>query len=314
MLRVEATIDIVVLATGQQLLQRAGAVIRKRECFANLEVHRGRVSGTTRRMFRLALVLVLAAGVVHAAPSKKPAESQKSTSKKTSKTTAKTDKKSKKRSKKKGKRSESRVPVKPGSRTLSSNEGMPRGFSWPPTRAMEAAGRECESKLDRAGVVWERADAEGRIANPIHVPAMEFGGIKYTNMWGSKAKQKMDCQLALALETIGPELHAIGVREVRFGSIFRFTNVKAHGKRRAILSRHGIGLAMDIGSFVDEAGRVVVVKTEYPKEDVFLLSIEQVINANGNFRLVLSPKNDPIDHDDHFHIEARSDFSSPDVP
>jgi hypothetical protein len=71
---------------------------------------------------------------------------------------------------------------------------------------------------------------------------------------------------------------------------------------------------MDIASFVDESGRPAVVKHDYATGDELLLAIEQVINANGNFRIVLTPKNDPISHDDHFHIEARSDFTSPDVP
>ena len=33
------------------------------------------------------------------------------------------------------------------------------------------------------------------------------------------------------------------------------------------------------------------------------------INDSGNFRLVLTPKNDPISHKDHFHIEANPDYS-----
>jgi len=45
-----------------------------------------------------------------------------------------------------------------------------------------------------------------------------------------------------------------------------------------------------------------------------LLAIEQVVNANGNFRILLTPKNDPISRWNHFHIEARSDYRSPDVP
>lgn len=290
-------------------------------------------------MFRLApFVLALVAGVtwapaIEAAP--KPTKATKATTAKSKSTksakkkTADTSKKKagkqtatktsskatagKKAKGKKGKR-EARVPWKPNRRTLANTTGMPQGFSWPPTRAMMAAEQECEEKLDRAGVVWEKADAEGRIANPIYVPSMTFGGIKYVNQWGSKGPHKLDCQLALALETIGPELHAIGVREVRFGSLFRWSNVRSHGKTRPILSRHGIGLAMDIGAFVDESGRVANIKADYAKDDQLLLAIEEMINANGNFRIVLTPKNDPVSHDDHFHIEARADFSSPDVP
>jgi hypothetical protein len=90
--------------------------------------------------------------------------------------------------------------------------------------------------------------------------------------------------------------------------------VRSHGKTKPILSRHGLGLAMDIAQFVDEAGRVADVLKDYPKDDELLHSIEQVVNANGNFRIMLTPKNDPISHDDHFHIEARASFTSHDVP
>jgi hypothetical protein len=294
-------------------------------------------------MFRLALVLVLLAGVAHAAPtdgdatskqtttSKKSSAKKSDTSKKQSseksekrtsarsdkRTSEKSDKKSDKRTAKKSSKKDknaARVPWLPSRSTLANNEGMPPGFSWPPTRAMLAAEGQCEAKLDRAGVVWERGQAEGRIANPIIVPAMTFGGIRYTNMWGSKGPHVLDCQLALALETIGPELYAIGVREVKFGSLFRWSHVRSHGVTRPLLSRHGIGLAMDIGSFVDESGREAVVETDYKAGDQLLLAIEQVVNANGNFRILLTPKNDPISHHNHFHIEARSDYRSPDVP
>jgi hypothetical protein len=285
-------------------------------------------------MFRLALVLALVTGVARldAAPVK-PTKTQtkkdtskttksatksskakaKGDSKKSSKTASKRDGKKAGKQAKRGKKPRY-VMRKPTERTLQSSQGMPVGFTWPPSRAMVAAGAECETKLDRAGVKWEHAEAEGRIANPIFVRDMTFGGVKYANMFGSKGPFKMDCQLALALETIGPELHAIGVREVRFGSVFRWSQVRSHGKTRPFLSRHGIGLAMDIGAFVDDSGRVVKVLEAYPKNDQLLLEIEQVVNANGNFRIMLTPKNDPVSHDDHFHIEARADFSAHDVP
>jgi hypothetical protein len=272
-------------------------------------------------MFRLALVLALGAGVTSAsaAPAKslaKPASSSKQKATKAKSTKADDKKpapKSKAKRRGKGKQS-ARIGRVPTRATLAKLEGMPQGFTWPPTRAMVAASQDCEAKLDRAGVVWERAEPEGRIVDSIYVRSMKFGGIQYTQMWGGKGPHKLDCQLALALETIGPELLAIGVREVKFGSLYRWSNVRSHGQTRPILSRHGLGLAMDIGSFIDEHGKESVIKRDYQNGDDLLLSIEQMVNASGNFRTVLTPKNDPISHSDHFHIEARSDFSSPDVP
>ncbi len=213
---------------------------------------------------------------------------------------------------KRGKR-DSKVPWIPNSKTLSNSGNMPIGFSWPPTQPMLEAEKECEAKLDRASVEWERAEREGRIVNAVRVPSMTFGGIKYTNMWGSKGPFVMDCQLALALETIGPELAALGVAEVKFGSLFRWSNVRSGGVTKPFLSRHGLGLAMDIGSFVDSTGREAVVVRDYKKDDQLLHGIEQLINANGNFRIVLTPKNDPISHNNHFHIEAKANYISPEL-
>jgi len=67
---------------------------------------------------------------------------------------------------------------------------------------------------------------------------------------------------------------------------------------------------MDIKAFVDDSGRVAVVETDYLKDDPLLHGIEDLINKRTDFRDVLSPANDPISHDDHFHIEASVDFTA----
>jgi hypothetical protein len=77
-----------------------------------------------------------------------------------------------------------------------------------------------------------------------------------------------------------------------------------------LLSRHALGIAMDVVSFVDDKGRVATVKTDYPNNDPLLLSIEQTVNGSGKFRTVLTPKNDPVSHSDHFHLEAATDFTA----
>jgi len=279
-------------------------------------------------MFRWAIVLVASlwfAGVASAQPQPKkaiqgktvkksvtrPAKSSKQDSKKA---TSKKDSRSSKAklAAKRGKKSKD-APWIPTKKTLSNSGNMPIGFSWPPTQPMLEAEKECEAKLDRSGVEWKAMDREGRIVKAVVIPGMTFGGIKYSNMWGSKGPFVMDCQLALALETIGPELAALGVREVKFGSLFRWSNVRSGGVTKPFLSRHGLGLAMDIGSFVDDTGREAVIVRDYQKDDQMLHAIEQLINANGNFRVVLTPKNDPISHKNHFHIEARANYISPEL-
>lgn len=190
-------------------------------------------------------------------------------------------------------------------------DGMPPGFTWPPTAAMADAGKACEAELDRAGVKWTHVKRSGRIADPIEVTDHVLAGVTYTNWFGPKASTKMECQLALALLRIGPELRALGVREVQYGQVFDWSHIDTiHGRK---LSRHAVGLAMDIGAFVDDSGRVVKVLHNYQRGDSLLLSLEELFEANVNFHNLLTPRIDPAGHSNHFHVEAVASFRRPGV-
>jgi hypothetical protein len=119
---------------------------------------------------------------------------------------------------------------------------------------------------------------------------------------------EQECQLALALARIGPELRVLGVREVKFGSIYDWSYVPYVGGK--ILSRHALAVAMDIGSFVDDTGRELKVET-YRKGDPLLLALEQLFVNHASFHNILSPRNDPKGHYNHFHVEAVVDFTRP---
>jgi hypothetical protein len=187
---------------------------------------------------------------------------------------------------------------------------MPRGFTWPPSRTMEAMADACQDTLDEMGVVYKNAEPEGRVVRPM-VPEVELGGITYTAVYSQH--QIFDCQLVLALATFGPHLHELGVREVRFGSAFRWSKVRVRGKTKNILSRHALGIALDVVSFVDEQGAEHNVKHDYKAGDELLLQIERTVNDSGQFRILLTPRNDPKSHSDHFHLEANPDYTA-DVP
>jgi hypothetical protein len=186
---------------------------------------------------------------------------------------------------------------------------MPRGFTWPPSRAMTIAEAACERDLDAAQVAWRPASREGHIADAVTIEDGMLGGIAYVPVFG-KGPYKLDCQLALALHAIGPALYAAGVRQVRFGSIYRWSNVRVGGKTKNALSRHALGLAMDVVSFVGGDGREASVARDYPGGDPLLLEVERTIDASRGFRLVLTPRNDPISHKDHFHIEANPSYAT----
>jgi len=289
---------------------------------------------------RATLVLVLAAGIatqLAIAPSaaaettaaeagartKASASSTKRTSAKKKRVTRKKRRKKKKKIAKKSRRSRSKRKSKqvaisriPTASSLKVLKNMPRGYAWPPTEHMLAGERACEAKLDELGIRWERAEPEGRIVAPLTVEdedgRIALGGITYTSKW-RKPPHKMDCMFALAMHTFGAELHDIGVREVTFGSIYRWTNVRVNGKNRNMLSRHGLGIAMDIVSFTDHTGRVISVEQDYPKGDPLLLAVEAAVNSSPMFRVLLTPRNDPKSHYDHFHIEVAVDYADVDA-
>jgi len=218
----------------------------------------------------------------------------------------------KKKSKKKKKKSRKKLVARtPSKSSLRHTDNMPRGYEWPPSRQMLAAETACKTELDFAGVDWKPAEPEGRIVAALTVTddagAMTIGGITYTSAY-RKGPHKLDCQLALALHHFGANLQAAGVRGVKFGSIYRWTNVRVNGETKNILSRHALGIAMDIVSFTDEAGREANVEKDYPLGDPLLLAVEDAVNASGKFRILLTPKNDPVSHRDHFHIEVAVDY------
>lgn len=262
---------------------RGAAIVGQRQRFEDFQVHRASVPVTLRAdMSRWWLTLGLLAGVCAVAGAAPPRK-EKSTAAKSAK----------------------RAP-----RLARANgNNMPRGFTWPPSRTMLVAEAACERTLDAADLSWRRASREGRIASAVTIDDGMLGGIAYVPVFG-KGPYKLDCQLAKALHAIGPTLYAAGVREVRFGSIYRWSNVRVGGKTKNALSRHALGLAIDVVSFVDDAGREARVARDYNDGDPLLHEIERTIDQSSLFRLVLTPSNDPISHNDHFHIEANPSYAT----
>jgi hypothetical protein len=187
-------------------------------------------------------------------------------------------------------------------------DNMPRGWTWPPSRTMVAAAKACEARLDELGVTWKSGKRAGHLVDAIVIPDGQIGGIAYTNVY-DKGPLVMDCQLVLALAQFAPHLYELGVREIKVGSVYRWSKVRVGGQTKDLLSRHALGLAMDVVSFVDDSGREAIVAKDYRNDDELLLAVERAIDESGIFRLVLTPKNDPISHKDHFHVEANPDYS-----
>ena len=192
--------------------------------------------------------------------------------------------------------------------TRSTKANMPRGFVWPPSRTMVQAADHCEAKLEELGVKTKSAEREGKIVRAMTLASDgQIGGITYTAVYSKH--QVFDCQLVLALASFAPRFYELGVREVLFGSAYRYTKVRVGGKTKNILSRHALGIALDVVGFVDDTGRTALVSKDYKRGNQLLSDIEHAVNDSGMFRILLTPRNDPKSHSDHFHFEANPDYS-----
>lgn len=179
---------------------------------------------------------------------------------------------------------------------------MPRGWSWPPNPAMVEAGKRCREVLAEREVEFDGGKGK-KVNAPVVLPSMELGGVRLEPTW-RKGPFVMDCHLALSLLEVAPKLRALDVAALRFSTIHDYRHVKRNGRKTNILSRHAIGLAMDVFEVRLDDGRVLKVKSAYADEDV-LHEVEAVFGSSDRFRTPLTPGNDPKGHDDHFHLEAR---------
>lgn len=194
-----------------------------------------------------------------------------------------------------------------GKRKPRRRANMPPGWTWPVSRVMRATGKRCQEELTRMGVVWRRAPRLRKVAAPIYVPSMEFGGVKLTPTY-RKGPFVMDCHLALSLARAGEVMIQIGIRELRFSTIHEYRRIRMRGAKRRPLSRHALGLAIDVFEIVTDTGEKLVVEKHYRKKDPTLRALERGISASLDFRTPLTPGNDPRSHYNHFHIEARANY------
>jgi len=179
---------------------------------------------------------------------------------------------------------------------------MPGGWTWPPSAAMKTEGEACLRHLDALGVKWRRAPARRKVATPIYLDEMSLGCVALTATH-KKGPFVMDCLLAATLADSADLLRSLGVAELRFAEIYDYRNVNMG--RRPILSRHALGLAVDVFEIVTDDGVRHVVARDYP--DTLLATLEEWLRATGSWRLI-TPATDPRHHKDHFHFEVNVDY------
>ena len=182
---------------------------------------------------------------------------------------------------------------------------LPPGWRWPPSRETRREGRKCMRDLRDLRVRFKSAPRRRMIATPVVVPDMKFGPVTLSPTY-RKPPFVMDCRLARAIATHADRLAALGIRELRFSSIYDYRRVRFHHRVHRSLSRHALGLAMDVFQVVMVGGAVLDVDEDYWSSPVLMVT-ELALRASGGFRAVLSPAMDPVSHNDHIHIEARAE-------
>lgn len=185
---------------------------------------------------------------------------------------------------------------------------MPHNWSWPPNAQMKKVARACYEELTALGVDWKRGPTTKAVAAPVLVESMELGAIKLEPTF-RKPPFVIDCHLAVALTRVSNALHNSGIAVLRFSSIHHYRRVRLGGRTRSALSRHALGLAIDVYELITTDGTKVVIKDHYSESD-HARALEAALIRSSIFRAILTPGNDPRSHYDHFHLEARMKIPS----
>jgi len=180
---------------------------------------------------------------------------------------------------------------------------MPRGWTWPPSVTMKTVGSGCLAALDAAGVAYQRGKPTNKIATPIVLKDMTLGELVLVPLKG-KGSYPMDCHLAAAILAVAPALRVLGVSALRFRTLHEYRTVRKNNKKTRILSRHAIGLAMDLFEVAFEDGTILSIEHHWSALDLRLPQVAAVFDGSEAFRTPLTPANDPHDHGDHVHLEA----------
>jgi len=114
----------------------------------------------------------------------------------------------------------------------------------------------------------------------------------------------MDCHLAAGIAELGPALRALGVTSLHFRTLHEYRTVRKRNRKTRILSRHAIGLAMDLFEVGFADGSVLVIERDWQNPDLRLQQVAALFDGSELFRTPLTPANDPRDHGDHVHLEA----------
>lgn len=213
----------------------------------------------------------------------------------------------------------------------SSEEVAPAAAFVSPTGSLAASryaalsGEQCLREAAARTLALVPADARDvvqpvRLTGPLGGVRFLMGGAKEPG--GSSPHEILDCRLVLALADWGALLSAHGVVEVRHMSLYR---PGARIAKSGHPSRHGQGLAIDVGQLVFADGRRWSVLDDWHGEigdavcgaaprlvneaSVGLRSLVCDVASRGLFHLCLTPNHDRS-HANHLHLDLEPGWTA----
>jgi hypothetical protein len=192
-----------------------------------------------------------------------------------------------------------------------------RGYKYKPRYHRPAprkyTDRRCLRGLRSLKVRFRRLRRKKGMATAVRVYGRRLGRTRYKARYGRK-RMVMDCRLALALRLASPLFRASGIGVVIHGDFYRWRRVKKSGR----LSRHALGLAIDMYGFINKKGRRIWVKKDYERnlatrrrcegraktwKGRVLRDLACDLDNSGLFETILTPDYDRH-HRDHFHVSV----------
>ena len=175
--------------------------------------------------------------------------------------------------------------------------------------------RKCLRLLRSLRVPFRRVRRIKGVATPVLIRGKRIGRIRYKQRYkGSKQKLLMDCRLAVALRRASDILWANNIRTIIHSNFYSWRYVAGSGR----LSRHALGLAIDIFGFIDARGRRMSILKDYEKglgygrtcegnaktiKGRILRDLSCDLDASNVFEAILTPDYDK-GHADHLHISV----------
>jgi hypothetical protein len=160
-------------------------------------------------------------------------------------------------------------------------------------------GDACLRELAEAGARFHPIEPKPGMRTPVSIVG-SLGGVTYRSE--GTPSLICDCRLAVVLGRLGPELHRLGVTEVRHMGAYAYRTTRA-GRT----SLHAFGLAIDVGG-VDVAGQRLSVADDYRLGGASCDSSAPALNhlacklrSTGFFEEIITPDDDE-DHRDHLHL------------